>query len=204
MARREIDWASIEREYRAGVKSNVQIANDNGITEGALRKKAKQFGWVKDLSAIIRAKAAEKVRDQQVRDKYEVDDEQAIEQKVIEENATLQAQVIREHRKDVTEARAIATLLMQELKIATLNPDELKLFAEIRATVGSAETGDAEVNERLLALYTKIMELPQKAGVIDKLANTLNRLIMLERQAFGIDDTQNTGQTLESFLSDLN
>lgn len=188
MARREIDWASIEREYRAGVKSNVQIANDNGITEGALRKKAKQFGWVKDLSAIIRAKAAEKVRDQQVRDKYEVDDEQAIEQKVIEENATLQAQVIREHRKDVTEARAIATLLMQELKIATLNPDELKLFAEIRATVGSAETGDAEVNERLLALYTKIMELPSKAGVIDKLANALNRLIMLERLAFGISD----------------
>lgn len=185
---RNIDWASIEREYRTGVKSNIQIANDNGVTETAIRKKAKQFGWVKDLSAIIRAKAAEKVRAQEVRTEFGEDSEQAIEQQVIEENATLQANVIREHRKDITKARSIATLLMQELEIATLNPDELEKFAEIRATVGSAEEGDAEVNERLLAFYTKIMELPNKAGVIDKLANALNRLIMLERLAFGISD----------------
>lgn len=203
MAKANIDWSAIEKEFRAGVKSNRQIADEHGVTETAIRKKAKSYGWVKDLASIIRAKAAEKVRTQEVRKEFAVDDDQADEQKIIEENATIQANVIRQHRTSIGKAQAIAQMLFEELERSVLNAEELKRFAEIRATIGSAETGDAEVNERLLAFYTKIMELPSKAGVIDKLANTLNKLIMLERQAFGIDDDQNAGQTLESFLSDL-
>ncbi len=188
MAKANIDWSAIEKEFRAGVKSNRQIADEHGVTETAIRKKAKSYGWVKDLAAIIRAKAAEKVRTQEVRKEFAVDDDQADEQKIIEENATIQANVIRQHRTSIGKAQAIAKMLFEELERSVLNAEELERFAEIRATIGSAETGDAEVNERLLAFYTKIMELPSKAGVIDKLANALNRLIMLERMAFGISD----------------
>ena len=57
------NWIGIEAQYRLGLLSNVQIAQNYGITEGAIRKMAKKYGWVKDLSSQVR----EKVRDKLVR-----------------------------------------------------------------------------------------------------------------------------------------
>jgi len=44
-ADKPIDWDGIERDYRAGVMSVREIARWYGITEGAVRKKAKKEGW---------------------------------------------------------------------------------------------------------------------------------------------------------------
>lgn len=40
-----IDWAGIERDYRAGVMSNREMARWYGISETAIRKKAKAEAW---------------------------------------------------------------------------------------------------------------------------------------------------------------
>jgi hypothetical protein len=40
-----IDWPEIEKDYRAGVMSNREIARWHHVTEGAIRKKAKADGW---------------------------------------------------------------------------------------------------------------------------------------------------------------
>ncbi len=40
-----IDWAGIERDFRAGVMSNREIARWYGLSETAIRKKAKAEGW---------------------------------------------------------------------------------------------------------------------------------------------------------------
>lgn len=40
-----IDWASIERDYKAGSMSNREIARWHGLSETAIRKKAKAEGW---------------------------------------------------------------------------------------------------------------------------------------------------------------
>ncbi|HVJ31651.1 MAG TPA: hypothetical protein VND94_00935 [Terriglobia bacterium] len=42
-----VDWATIEAEYRAGKLSNRQIAKRFGVTEGAIRKRAKEKNWVR-------------------------------------------------------------------------------------------------------------------------------------------------------------
>ena len=60
----DADWEGIEREYRAGQLSNVAIAKEFGITEGAIRKRAKRDKWKKDLTERVK----QAVRDELVRD----------------------------------------------------------------------------------------------------------------------------------------
>lgn len=210
MAKRNIDWDSIEKEFRAGIKSVRQIAKTYSVSEKAIRLKADQFGWVRDLSSSIRAMAAQKVREQELRKnsaKEQPDESADIDEQIIEENANIQAAVIRSHRKDIGKARSITQLIFQELEVAVLNPEQLEHFAELRATFTKAqgEDGDQqEVNQKLLDFYTKIMELPQKASALDKLANTLTKLVTLERTVFGInDDSDKPKETLESFLAQI-
>lgn len=49
------DWLAIEGKYRAGVESVRAIADAHGISEAAIRKKAKAKGWLRDPSATKRA-----------------------------------------------------------------------------------------------------------------------------------------------------
>lgn len=41
------DWDAIERDFRAGSRAVTAIAAEHGITEGAIRKRAKRDGWVR-------------------------------------------------------------------------------------------------------------------------------------------------------------
>lgn len=42
------NWEAIERDYRVGVRAVTAIAQEHGITEGAIRKRAKRDGWVRE------------------------------------------------------------------------------------------------------------------------------------------------------------
>ncbi len=39
------NWEAIEREYRTGVRAVTSIAGEHGVTEGAIRKRAKRDAW---------------------------------------------------------------------------------------------------------------------------------------------------------------
>lgn len=49
-----IDWAAIEKGYRDGIKSVRSIASAAGITEAAIRKRAKRDGWVRQAAVVER------------------------------------------------------------------------------------------------------------------------------------------------------
>ena len=61
------DWECIELDYRAGIKTLRQIAGEHGISEGAIRKRAKRDDWARDLSERIQDKAEQLVRKDAVR-----------------------------------------------------------------------------------------------------------------------------------------
>ena len=42
------EWIAIEGEFRAGKRSIREIADDYGITDTAIRKRAKAHGWLRD------------------------------------------------------------------------------------------------------------------------------------------------------------
>ncbi|HDK0301090.1 TPA: hypothetical protein PRT57_005235, partial [Escherichia coli] len=48
------DWEAIESAYRAGVLSLRDIGDKYGVTEGAIRKRAKKFDWVRKASTQVR------------------------------------------------------------------------------------------------------------------------------------------------------
>lgn len=43
------DWSAIEAAYTLGTASIRQIARDHGVTDAAIRKKAKKEGWVRTV-----------------------------------------------------------------------------------------------------------------------------------------------------------
>ena len=51
MSKPGIDWEAVEREYRAGQLSNRMIAEKHGISDTAIRKRAKRDGWERERAA---------------------------------------------------------------------------------------------------------------------------------------------------------
>ena len=58
--RRFVDWERIEFQFRAGVMSLREIASAHGITEGAIRKRAKRDEWSRDVQKV-KARTSAKV-----------------------------------------------------------------------------------------------------------------------------------------------
>jgi uncharacterized protein YjcR len=61
------DWEAIETAYRAGMMSLREIAAQHGISEGAIRKRAKRDDWSRDLAAKVKERADDLVRKAEVR-----------------------------------------------------------------------------------------------------------------------------------------
>ena len=53
------DWEAIESAYRAGVLSLRDIGDKYGVTEGAIRKRAKKFDWVRNSGTQVRKKSTQ-------------------------------------------------------------------------------------------------------------------------------------------------
>ncbi|EDW2284210.1 hypothetical protein Y618_003763 [Salmonella enterica subsp. enterica] len=94
------DWEAIETAYRAGVMSLREIASHHGISEGAIRKRAKRDDWSRDLNARIQQKADDLVRKQEVRKTVRTKAE-LTERVLIEATAEVIASVRMEHRGEI-------------------------------------------------------------------------------------------------------
>lgn len=176
------DWERIELDYRAGIKTLRQIASEHGITDGAIRKRAKRDGWERDLAGKIHAKAESIVQRNAVRE--ESRPAPAAEREVIEANALAVADVRLAHRKDIHRTRRICMGLLDELECQTgaENVAMLQRLGEL------LRDPDDFGRDRLNDLYQKIIELPDRARTMKALADSLRVLVDLERQAFGMDD----------------
>jgi len=49
-----IDWLGVETEYRANLQSLRKMATEFGTSEGTIRRRARQYGWVRDGSMVKR------------------------------------------------------------------------------------------------------------------------------------------------------
>ena len=190
------DWESVEREYRAGIRSGRDIGAEFGCSHTAIQKKADKEGWTRDLAAKIRAKANEKVAKEQVAKSVAMETS-VTEQAIIEANATMQADIILAHRSDIRRNRELAKALLVELEGQTGN---LELFAQLGTLLNAP---DEKGIDKLNDLYRKVISLPSRVDSMKKLAETLKTLIGLEREAFGIDSRGSVGETIESLLEKL-
>ena len=107
------DWLRIEAEFRAGIKPLRQIGEENGITHGAINKRAKRDGWVRDLGAKIRAKADAEVSKRAVSNEVSKR-KAATEKQVIDSNVHLQVKIRMEHRSDITRVKSLLHMMLAE------------------------------------------------------------------------------------------
>lgn len=186
MAEKEINWEKIELDYRAGVKSIRQIAAENEIAESGIRRRAKQYEWVRDLSEKIKAKADDIVRKESVRSVVRT--KTTISEKdTIDANANEVASVRLAHRKDIKRSRKIAMSLFDELEMM-VGQENVKLLEMLGELMWSP---DDKGNDKVNDLYMKIISMPGRVKSMKDLSDTLKTLIALERQAFGLDDENN-------------
>lgn len=183
------DWERIELDYRAGIKTLRQIAEEHGITHGAVNKRAKASGWERDLSAKIQAKADALVSKAMVSSEVSADTKKK-EQAVVEANAQAVADVRIAHRKDIQHARSITTALLTELEHQA-GPENAQLLEQLGELMRKPdEKGQDKLNE----LYQKIISLPGRAKTMKDLGESLRVLVALERQAYGIKDDADAGE----------
>jgi hypothetical protein len=180
------DWERIESDYRAGFLSVREIAAPQGITEGAIRKRAKKDGWERNLAGRIREKAAALVRKEAVRTEVR-NNTSVLERVIVEANAELQSTITIAHRQDIQSGRRLAMSLMTELEAETGN---LALFEELGDMLRSE---DDKGMDRRNDLYRKVISSSGRVDSMKKLAETLKVLIGLEREAFNIGEPDKEG-----------
>jgi hypothetical protein len=182
------DWERIEADYRAGVLSIREIAASQGITDTAIRKRAKKDEWVRDLAERIQAKAEALVRTAEVR--TQVRTESAIpERELVEANAEAIARIRMAHRGDISRSRALAMSLLGELESQTADPELFDKLGELVIDTGT------EAESKLLDAYRRVLSTPGRIDGMKKLAETLKNLIALEREAYGLVEAQKIEMT---------
>jgi hypothetical protein len=176
--RKKIDWEAISREYRAGIRSLRDIGNEYGVTEGAIRKRAKAEEWPRDLSEQIKAKADDLVRKEAVRNGTIGTQERT----VVATNAQMQADAILQSRKDIQRYMTLGDSLITEVEAQTANPELFEQLGEL------LQSPDEKGMDKLNEIYRKVISTNGRVETFKKLAETYKTLIGLKRQAFGIAD----------------
>ena len=174
-----VDWEAIETLYRCGVLSIREIAKTHGLSEGAVRKRAKRDGWDRDLTAKVNAKVRSELVRTAVRDEVRTQNA-ASERSMVDAGAAQIIALVRDHRAEIRRNRAMITTLMGQLEMAAGDRD---LLEQIIDEVEDGSTGAS--TKRREALY-RAVALPAHAGVLKSLADTLKTVIGLEREAFNV------------------
>lgn len=190
------DWERIELDYRAGIKTLRQIADENGITHGAINKRAKRDGWERDLSEKINAKADALVSKALVSTPVSTETKIA-ERQVIEAAATAVADIRLAHRKDIRRARSITNALLDELELQT-DPETLVALRDLGFLLRDE---DANGQDRRNDLYQKVISLSERSKTLKTLTESLRLVVDMERQAFSMDkDVEQKFDPLASML----
>jgi hypothetical protein len=183
------DWERIEADYRAGLLSVREIAATHGITHGAINKRAKRDGWVRDLSAKIKAKAEELVSKREVSTAVSTE-RVATDRAIIEANAEVIANVRLAHRKDIGRARTLAMDLLAELEEQTSHREVVAKLGELLSS------GEDALPEKMMNAFHAITSLPGRTKTMKDLGDTLHKLISLERETYNIADPKKVEVTL--------
>jgi hypothetical protein len=146
MAKKDIDWEAIEREYRIGIRSTRDLAAEFGVSHVTIHNRAQQESWDRDLAARIKVKAEAKINRAAINTEINSVNK-AAEREIIEANSEMQSRFILESRADIAKHQEITTRLLEELEAYG---DELGKKAQINKML-------AETRKTLIALQREAL-----------------------------------------------
>ncbi|MFJ2480694.1 hypothetical protein ACIOWE_10490 [Pseudomonas sp. NPDC087598] len=187
MTTKQPDWEAIERAYRAGSLSIRTIAERHGVSDTAIRKKAKALVWARDLSDQVRKEVRSKLVRGEVRNDQGANCE--LDAEIIEEAAEEGARVVRSHRRDIRKATILANLLMDDLMTTIQRREEIEEDIE-------AETSEDNNGMRRASMLAAV-GLPSNSKTLFQLSSAMKNLQVLERQAYSLDEKEKTDEADE-------
>lgn len=193
--RPKVDWEAIERDFRAGILSVREIAAAHGVSHTAVNKRAKADAWERDLKAKILAKAEAEVSKRAVSTEVSTA-QRATEREIVEANADVIVRVRMEHRTDIARSRRLTNALLLELEQQT-DPQTLALLGGLGEMLRQP---DERGNDKLNDIYQAVISLPERSKTMKVLVESLQKLVLLERQAFGLDTETSDDGGEKSFL----
>lgn len=166
---KQIDWAGINKEYRAGQLSNVEIGKRFGVSEGGIRRRAKKEGWNKDLSDAVRKMVREKL----VRTEVRRDNAKKVpDEEIIDEASDRWLEVATLHRADIKRLRTMEQDILRELGDKETPPTKLHV---------------CQYQGDVIETPVKI-PVTERAAALNNLANVQHKRIALERTAWNLDE----------------
>lgn len=182
-----VDWESVEKDWRAGIKTKLEMSKEHKVSRAAIDKHFDKLGIARDLSQKIRQKSEALVTQQAVAQQVTSERLTVTEGEIVEANARLQAGIRIAHRVDIKRGRTLAMKLMDELELQTENKE---LYEEVGELLTEPPEGASKDEIRRLTRLQQVFDaILSSAGRIDsvkKLSDTLKNLITMEREAFGI------------------
>ena len=187
-APKKIDYDRIEPGWRAGLLSPHQLAalytEETGqkVSHAAIIKHFKKYGIARDLSSKINDRANAMVTEAMVTGK--VTSKPSIPDSLIIEQGSVQVATVKlAHRRDIHRARNLANALLDELEKQT-DPITLALLTDLGDLLRNP---DDKGMDKLNDLYHAIIALPERSKTMKVLVESLQKLVDMERTAFGMD-----------------
>ena len=190
-----VDWELIERDYRAGIKTLRQIAEENGISHTAIQKRAKKDEWTRDLTERVQQKAQELVARKEVA--RAVSKEQKVSDlETVRVYGEVVANIDLSQREDVKLAIGNARGLLMEL-VQLARPDFQEMLETIADTFDqSTERRQDKENE----LYRYIIGLAGRVKMAKELAAVHGVYVPLQRKIYKLDEEAGTKSSVDDLL----
>lgn len=195
-----VDWELVEREYRAGLKTLRQIGEEHGVSHTAIQKKARQWGWVRDLSERIQQKARNKVARQVVARSVSRERELS-DTETVEAYSDVVATVDLIQRQDLRQAIDNSRRQLQEL-VALGDPkfrDTLEAIADAMDESGPTNNGGWKT-DKVNELYRYVISLAGRIKMSKEIAAAYAVYIPIQRKIFGLDGERRNTSGYEDLL----
>ena len=170
------DWTAIEADYRAGIFSIRMIAKKFGVSDTAIRKHAANNDWQRDLTGRVKEEVRRQLVREQVRNVGAITQE---DNAIIRMAARQAIEVVRDHKQTIGRLHRVVAVMASQL--------EQHLGIQVEQTAGAGTTPQLQKSEN--------SKLPIFRGRADSVASLVlaltaafERIVRIERQAFGIED----------------
>ncbi|MEN4977554.1 hypothetical protein ABEI05_05430 [Erwinia billingiae] len=164
------DWEAIESAYRAGSLSIRSIADKHSVTEGGIRKRAKQNGWQRNLTDKVREATKTKLVRSEVRTTG-TQKEVRTDEEIIEEAADEAASVVMAHREGLAAWRGITNKLRDFLEDAEITEDN-------HSSMARSITAGVDAQIKVIAAERKAYNLDTEEGnkSVDNISDLMDSL----------------------------
>lgn len=202
-AKKNIDWELIERDYRAGIKTLRQMADEHGVSHVTIAQRAKRYSWERDLQEKIQQAAKNKTTRAEAT--KQTNKELKTDAQVVEAYADVVSHVDQIQREDVGLAVTNTRNQLHEL-VALGDPkfhDALEALADAFDESGPTANGGWKT-DKTNELYRYIISLAGRVKMAKEIAATHGVYIPLQRKIFGLDQEKQTTSDVDLLLKRIN